>query len=205
LSRTARDPATSTVTNDECIAHLKLLACFADLRDKVATTDGLFNVYDREIDHFAGIQERNEAAALLREKRWAVYLTRAVDRYTTWLLNCVPTDGMGLNHGVVTMDDLEARGTFDGYPEWTSRIRWTEDMLPPLGQCRAICERSGTPPRTDDINIRCHHGVARTHAQSTSLSGRLHAPGQNEFMGGWFAVGDCERLYGRNDLRLLSW
>jgi hypothetical protein len=133
FSRTAPDPATSTVTTDECIAHLKLLACFADLRDKVATTDGLFNVHDREIDRFAGTQERSEAAALLREKRWAVYVTRAVDRYTAWLLNCVPTDGMGLNNGIVTMSDLETRGIFDHYPEWTTRIRWTEDMLPPLG------------------------------------------------------------------------
>jgi hypothetical protein len=48
----APDPAVSTVTTDECIAHLKLLACFAHLRNKVATTDGLFNVRDSEMEVF---------------------------------------------------------------------------------------------------------------------------------------------------------
>jgi hypothetical protein len=139
----APDPTSSTVAAAECIAHLKLLASFADLRDQVATTDGLFNIYDRESERFLRKELRNKAAALLREKRWAIYITRAVDRYTAWLQKCVPTDGMGLKNGIVTIDDLETRGTFDSYTEWTSRIRWSKDILPPIGQYRfAISERS---------------------------------------------------------------
>jgi hypothetical protein len=40
-------PATDiTVTKDQCILHLKLLAAFADLRATVSTVDGLFGIHD---------------------------------------------------------------------------------------------------------------------------------------------------------------
>lgn len=69
---------TNTVTPDQCAAHLKLLAALADLRDSVANNDGLFGLYDSSADGFN--DSPNEARARIREKRWAVYTARAVDR-----------------------------------------------------------------------------------------------------------------------------
>src|SRR5271170_3013644 len=37
---------TTIPTNDECIAHLKLLTSFAHLREEISETDGLFGVND---------------------------------------------------------------------------------------------------------------------------------------------------------------
>lgn len=52
-------------TRDQCIAHLKLLECFHELRETIATTDCLVPSY---------LDERGHAALLtkIREKRWAI-------------------------------------------------------------------------------------------------------------------------------------
>lgn len=121
-------PTKSTVSKDQCIAHLKLLAAFADLRDAVASDDGLFGIYDAQADRFVSQQDRFRALARIREKRWAVYIARAVDRFTSWWSICVPTYG-----DPPTLLDL----TDPKYLDITSpadRIVWTRDNMPPLGK-----------------------------------------------------------------------
>jgi hypothetical protein len=128
-----KDPGpatTSTVSRDQCIVHLKLLAAFADLRDSIASNDGLFGIYDRQADQFT-LEEENKVRALARikEKRWAVYTARAVDRYTAWWEKCVVTRG-----DPPTVDGLSdpsyVKITRPGY-----RILWARDKMPPLGEC----------------------------------------------------------------------
>ncbi|KAL1983396.1 hypothetical protein VTN96DRAFT_10378 [Rasamsonia emersonii] len=119
-------PTESTVAKDQCIAHLKLLAAFADLRDAVSCDDGLFGIYDAQADKFASQQDRFRALARIREKRWAVYTARAVDRFTSWWSTCVPTWG-----DPPTLLDL----TDPKYLDITNpgdRIVWTRDKMPPL-------------------------------------------------------------------------
>ncbi|KAF7587627.1 hypothetical protein BBP40_006991, partial [Aspergillus hancockii] len=87
LRNTAGLSACSTVTQDQCIAHLKFLAALADLRDSVTNIDGLFNIKDPDPAVFG--DDMNEAFARVKEKRWAVYTARAVDRYSTWWKQCV--------------------------------------------------------------------------------------------------------------------
>lgn len=125
--------AIKKVTPDECIAHLKLLASFADLRDTVSKTDGLFNINNKAARIYMSDEEKNRAYAFIREKRWAVYVQRAVQRFTTWFEKCIPTDGVGSKNGAVTMSDVQNNHNFSRCTEWETRIFWTMDMLPPLG------------------------------------------------------------------------
>jgi hypothetical protein len=125
---------TTTSTKDECIAHLKLLAAFADLRDAIGKSDGLFSIHNREIDKFRGNPNTmNEAAALLCEKRWQVYVTRAVERFTTWWQKCVPTCGVDGLDSFFTVKDVEQGKILAEAPTCKTKITWTPDTMPPLG------------------------------------------------------------------------
>ncbi|OAX80360.1 hypothetical protein ACJ72_05311 [Emergomyces africanus] len=120
------------VTTDQCIAHLKLLAALADLRDTISATDGLFDLHDIEYGKYPTEEDRLKAAQLIREKRWAVYVGRAVDRFSTWHEKCIRRDGFGSNMGAVTMSDIERHGGLSTSVDWNDTIIWTVDMMPPL-------------------------------------------------------------------------
>lgn len=79
---TAGSPTTATVSRDKCIAHLKFLVVLADLRDTISNTIGLFGLADADPVIFC--EETNDAQIRVKEKRWAVYIARAVQRYTVW-------------------------------------------------------------------------------------------------------------------------
>ena len=118
-----------TVTRDLCIAHLKLLAALADLRDVISSNDGLFDIYDSQANQFKDDERQmNQALARIREKRWAVYVTRAVDRFTTWWETCVPRAGGPFNASTL------ASMTLQDPLDILTRIDWTRDTLPPLGE-----------------------------------------------------------------------
>lgn len=117
----------TTVTEDQCVAHLKFLAVLADLRDSVSSQDGLFGILDSEAQKLSG-GTQNEARAKLREKRWAVYTSRAVKRFSTWWDKCVPQSGR-----IPTTSTLE---TFE-YKHVASRDHksiWTRTTMPPIGE-----------------------------------------------------------------------
>ena len=80
---------TDKPTPGRCIAHLKLLEAFHQLRCDVATNDGLFGIKDE----FAppGLSEQKHAETLLkiREKRWAIYVAKAAGRFEKWWRVCV--------------------------------------------------------------------------------------------------------------------
>lgn len=79
-------PTAHTISKEQCIAHLKLLSAFAELRVTVSNTDGLFGIHNSQADKFVDEKSKSIALARIREKRWAIYTSRAVDRYTTWWL-----------------------------------------------------------------------------------------------------------------------
>ncbi|PGH30144.1 hypothetical protein GX50_07078 [[Emmonsia] crescens] len=120
-------------TTDECIVHLKLLAAIADLRDEVSAIDGLFGLSDSLFDKFSSEDDKYKAAAMIREKRWQIYVARAVDRFETWFHRCIATDGgMGLFNGTVTVDDIENGQKYSKITDWDAMIVLTVDTLPPL-------------------------------------------------------------------------
>lgn len=136
LSDNAGPETSTTSTKDECIAHLKLLAAFADLRDTIGKSDGLFGISDREVEKSKTNEanETNEIAALLSEKRWAIYVTRAVERFTVWWQKCVPTCGVdGLESSSLTVKDVEQGKILAEAPDCMVKITWTRDTMPPLG------------------------------------------------------------------------
>lgn len=131
---------TANLTADECIAHLKLLSAFADLRIAISASEGLFGLYESPfLDCDAPENEKRNAAAQVREKRWAVYVSRAASRFETWFLNSL-VDGPGRAQGLTTLWDVEENPDYETFPKWTKRVRWTVDLLPPLGEQDASSE-----------------------------------------------------------------
>ncbi|KAI1752641.1 hypothetical protein F4782DRAFT_540027 [Xylaria castorea] len=83
------------VTVDTCLAHLKLLFAFQNLKEAIGYSDGLWQIHDSRL--FSGRKgadvlqdnerlddETKKNLTLLREKRWALYVARAADRYVAW-------------------------------------------------------------------------------------------------------------------------
>ncbi|KAK4032417.1 glycine-rich domain-containing protein 1 [Parachaetomium inaequale] len=72
-----------------------------------------------------------EMLSQIREKRWALYVARAVDRYETWWRHLTTL----LPGRPLTEDDMLMAGT-SAYSAFPSNIdavfHWDEDMLPPL-------------------------------------------------------------------------
>lgn len=124
LASTAGPAFSTTVTQDECLAHLKFLAALADLRDSVSGLKGLFCIHDPSPAVFE--QLIDEARARVKEKRWAVYTARAVERYTVWWKKCIPSHAP-----VVQVKDFDSR-SYNTITEKHKRLVWSRDTLPPL-------------------------------------------------------------------------
>jgi hypothetical protein len=74
---------------DLCIAHLKLLEAFYTLRTSIADTADIFGISAPSAQH-----STEKSVIKLKEKRWQVYVSRAVHRFETWWMKCVPmTEG----------------------------------------------------------------------------------------------------------------
>ncbi|MCJ1463096.1 hypothetical protein MMC07_001701 [Pseudocyphellaria aurata] len=123
LSGDGREP-----TRDRCIAHLKLLEAFHQLREDIATSDGLFGIKDNVVPADRSPQDQAAVLLKLREKRWAVYVAKAASRFETWWEKCIQPDSRMLRQGDIAPDprqtDDEARGG--------QVLPFTRDNLPPL-------------------------------------------------------------------------
>ena len=116
-------------TIDECIAHLKLLEAFNQLRGDVGTTDGLYGIRDDFIDpnDYKTEKKYEEIRAAMREKRWAIYVTKAVERFQVYWRECIQADSEMLRQD--DLDDPNVKGIVDG----ATPLTFTKDSLPPLG------------------------------------------------------------------------
>jgi len=138
-----------------CLVHLKLLAAFQAMKEEIGYTDGLWGIWDTLADDvsigdpqkpsalssseppaaFAGTPNPSElkpgdkmaALSRLREKRWALFVARAVDRYISWWQSmywpCLTEQNMA-----IPQDPL-----YEAFPLGEDQMRWTPNMLPPLG------------------------------------------------------------------------
>ncbi|KAL2167280.1 hypothetical protein VTG60DRAFT_1439 [Thermothelomyces hinnuleus] len=146
---------------DMCLAHLKLLFAFQWMKEDVGFTDGLWGLWDshagpldparigrqnpgnmrRRVTGAEGESEvpieirmgdKNLAIlSKIREKRWALFVARAVDRYRTWWQTVIRWQ----QSAPLTEDDMRIAGS-PRYSEFPSNpddiLPWREDMLPPL-------------------------------------------------------------------------
>ena len=117
-------------TPDICIAHLKLLEAFHQLREDVAFEDGRFGIKDSFADARESDQERTEVLAKIREKRWQVYVTKASKRFERWWVTCVePNEERNR-----LLSQSKIPECFEQSPDVGERLEWRKDHLPPLGK-----------------------------------------------------------------------
>ncbi|KAH6686648.1 hypothetical protein F5X68DRAFT_11359 [Plectosphaerella plurivora] len=112
-------------SGDACLAHLRLLYAFQVLKNEVGYHDGLFDIWDER-----AVGGNPQILAALREKRWALYVARAVDRYTAWWHSFVPEM---LREADMVAPGVQGReGRYDQFTKEAKAAQWTEDMLPPI-------------------------------------------------------------------------
>ena len=111
---------------DQCIAHLKLLECFHELRETTATTDGLYGFWDRFVP--SHLNERDHATLLtkIREKRWSIYVAQAAKRFESWWQNCVLPRGSTALAG----KNEESPSSWDH----DVALEFSKSTLPPIGK-----------------------------------------------------------------------
>jgi hypothetical protein len=155
---------------DLCLAHLKLLEAFFILKQEVGYTDGAFDIWDSRApgtdesvaNDEAARNTRIEALSKIREKRWALYVTRAVHRFEIWWMKvlCQYEQSVMLTEGAMRYKE------FQDFPGAGKVQRWTTSMLPPLGTFALHLSCKGSYLQ----GSRCTHGLALIHAQPTKLS-----------------------------------
>lgn len=183
------------VTPDTCLAHLKLLHAFNALKEDVGYTDGLWGLYDSRIlshkdkksnavqNNLKLDDETGKRLAGLREKRWALFIARAVDRYEAWWEK--------ISMAYLMEDDMEGESEkYSGFISNKSPLAWAENILPPLGMAL-----EDVTLRTETNSNRCFDGLARPHAQPQSVPRRLHAVLPEWTMESWHAVGACQQRH----------
>lgn len=160
---------TKDVNVESTFAHLKLLHAIQDLKDDIGYTDGLFGLYDSKAGVTADAvfddakksgtlpdakvtdtDKEKLALSRIREKRWSIYVARAVDRYAAWW------QSLG---GERLREDVMSDPYDDRYAEVVNRgqiMKWT--CLPPLGKSRHTYYTGCT------LLIRFRRGHGHAHA-----------------------------------------
>ncbi|KAL1296560.1 hypothetical protein AAFC00_000060 [Neodothiora populina] len=157
----------TTPLPDECIAHLKLLECFYRLRQSIGSANGLFGIPDPEGAYAApaqrpstikphGITEIANIRAVISEKRWQIYVSRAVSRFDRWI-NSLDPPGEYLHRAEMSwahIDNVLAKGWSEGMapvvhagnlPPIDILMVWHSYMLNPRAYYED-CNRQGRLP-----------------------------------------------------------
>ncbi|KAM5355078.1 hypothetical protein ACJ41O_001724 [Fusarium nematophilum] len=141
------DPSPHNPDPDTCLAHLRLLFAFQNLKEDVGYTDGLWGIWDSradgnmvvadngEVEERPGaegdrpddVEEKHKALSKIREKRWALFVARAVDRYEAWWNSL--TGERALRES--DLDD-EKSVAYDLFPVTDESSYWEKQSLPPL-------------------------------------------------------------------------
>ena len=119
--------APSLPSADACLAHLRLLHTFEKLKTAVGYQDGLWDIWDSRA---ASAANPLDVLVKLREKRWALYVGRAVERYESWWRSFVPD--MLLEKDMIKQQSSD-RTRYEGFTEGQP-AEWAVDMLPPIGK-----------------------------------------------------------------------
>lgn len=123
---------------DLTLAHLKILEAFFILKQEVGYTDGAFELWDSRApgtDESVANDEmarktRMEALSKIREKRWALYVDRAVRRFEIWWMRVLCQQEQSV---MLTQSHMQTMA-YQDFPSSGKVQRWTIAMLPPLGK-----------------------------------------------------------------------
>jgi hypothetical protein len=103
-------------------------------------------------------KSRNKNLAMLsqiREKRWALFVARAVDRYEAWwrhLKTLLP--GRPLTEADMFIPGFSS---YSGFPSNLDAVfHWSEDMLPPLGEPPTFPFATGSITNSSDVLMVWH-------------------------------------------------
>ncbi|KAF7902962.1 hypothetical protein EAF00_002864 [Botryotinia globosa] len=113
---------------DLCLAHLKLLKTFHSLKEDVGFTDGLFGLWDARCE-LPVVENRDKALVAMREKRWSLYIARAVERFEDWWLKvlCEQEHATRLQQSY-----MKTYTGFIDFPKKGVAHVWSTSMLPPI-------------------------------------------------------------------------
>jgi len=104
-------PSLDTPQVNDTIAHLKTLECFYRLKQTIASTDGIFGIDNDKVVELGRVSSPGEGDGTdeflprLAEKRWAIYVSRAVDRFHAWVSTAIPAADP-----LPTMAEIEEKG-----------------------------------------------------------------------------------------------
>lgn len=114
------------------------------MKEEVGYTDGLWNIWDSRADSDIELSpadlkalgarntetladdEKKLKLSKIREKRWALFVARAVDRYESWWAS--------MPQSMLREDDMneEASSLYNNFVTEKKKWPWASHMLPPL-------------------------------------------------------------------------
>lgn len=112
---------------DQCLAHLKLLSAIHNLKEDVGYSDGIFGLWDSRCEQET---QKDKALATIREKRWALYVARAVERFEAWWLGVLCK--RELSNRLTQNEMVSNNPDYAQFMERGRQQKWTSAMLPPL-------------------------------------------------------------------------
>jgi hypothetical protein len=115
-------------TVDECIAHLKLLEAFAQLKEDITTRDSLYGIQDSFVPEGAPDKTKTEILSQIREKRWAIFVTIAATRFQAWFKSIQPESKC------ITLETMANDAAYNQITNQSVRLNMSTDELPPLGK-----------------------------------------------------------------------
>ena len=110
---------------DECVAHLKLLEAFNQLKEDITRQDGLYGLKDSFATGSGPEAAQNDMLTKIREKRWVIYVTIAVRRFQVWFQTLIPDSRMPTR---TFMSEV----TYDRITDIRKHLHFSVDSLPPL-------------------------------------------------------------------------
>lgn len=118
-------------SQEQCIAHLKLLETFHQLKEDIGTTDGLFGISNRLAD---GNSQQEAVLTKIAEKRWAIYVARAADRFEQWWQSSIPASTFRPS-GPIEQQYMayDNRFEFESLVDRCWPMQFDEHRLPPIG------------------------------------------------------------------------
>lgn len=128
-----REPSSYLPTTDQCVIHLKLLACFYKLRMQISGRDNLFGYPDVVVTN----EETKKFQASIREKRWEVYVVRAVERFTRWWQTLYNSRLGRFEEEITGHNAVRKAQEFEKALD--SGTVFTIDAMPPLGMVHHFC------------------------------------------------------------------